>query len=65
MGKVCYDEAKYPHQEARDVFQLTMDAQTSAQLLGIAPESFQDFEEREQLEGIIKLPEGWRDSTTI
>ena len=42
------------------MFQLTMDIQTSAQVLGITPETFQAFAEREQLEGVIKLREGWR-----
>ena len=42
------------------MFQLTMDIQTSAQVLGITPEAFQAFAEREQLEGVLKLREGWR-----
>ncbi len=42
------------------MFQLTMDIQTSAQVLGITPETFQAFAEREQLEGVLKLREGWR-----
>lgn len=42
------------------MFQLTMDIQSSAQVLGIAPEVFQDFVEREHLDGVLKLPGGWR-----
>ncbi len=42
------------------MFQLTIDIQTSAQVLGITPETFQALVEREQLEGVLKLREGWR-----
>ncbi|HOT92945.1 MAG TPA: hypothetical protein PLJ78_13885 [Anaerolineae bacterium] len=42
------------------MFQLTIDIQTSAKVLGITPEAFQAFAEREQLEGVLKLREGWR-----
>ncbi len=40
--------------------QLTMNLETSAEMLGTKPETFLEFVEREQLEGVIKLNEGWR-----
>ena len=42
------------------MFQLTIDMQTSAQVLGITPQILQDFLEHEHLDGVLKLQEGWR-----
>ncbi|MBI1876660.1 MAG: hypothetical protein HYR94_00160 [Chloroflexi bacterium] len=40
--------------------QLTMDLESSAELLGTEPKAFLEFVEREQLEGVFKLNGGWR-----
>lgn len=42
------------------MLELTVDMQTSAQVLGVAPEVFQELVEREHLEGILKVRAGWR-----
>ena len=42
------------------MFQLTMDLNTSAQVLGIAPEAFLELVERERIQGVIKLKGDWR-----
>jgi len=40
--------------------QLTMDLESSAEMLGTEPEAFLEFVKREQIEGIIKLNGEWR-----
>ncbi len=40
--------------------QLTIDLESSAELLGTEPEAFLEFVAREQIEGIIKLNGKWR-----
>ncbi|MCB0192581.1 MAG: hypothetical protein KDJ65_11610 [Anaerolineae bacterium] len=40
--------------------QLTIDIQSSAELLGTSPESFLEFAAREKIEGLIKLNGDWR-----
>ena len=42
------------------MFPLTMDLKSSAEVLGTEPEVFREFVERERLEGVIKLDDGWR-----
>jgi hypothetical protein len=41
------------------MFQFTINIPISAQVLEIASETFQAFAERKQLEGALKLREGW------
>ncbi|MCB9101143.1 MAG: hypothetical protein H6632_16515 [Anaerolineales bacterium] len=40
--------------------QLTMDLESSAEILGTSPEDFLEFAAREKLEGLIKLNGDWR-----
>jgi hypothetical protein len=42
------------------MFELTLDLKASAQVLGIAPEAFLEFIEREHVQGVIKLKDDWR-----
>ncbi|MBU1662616.1 MAG: hypothetical protein KKD28_14220 [Chloroflexi bacterium] len=42
------------------MLQLTLDANFSAEILGMKSEEFLEFAEREHLAGIIKLDDGWR-----
>jgi hypothetical protein len=43
-----------------EMFPLTMDLKSSAEVLGTEPEAFLEFVERERLEGVIKLDNEWR-----
>lgn len=40
--------------------QLTMDLESSAEMMGIKPEVFLEFVKKEHLEGVIDLNGGWR-----
>lgn len=41
------------------MFRLTMDLNTSAQLLGTEPQTFLEYAEREQLDGLLRFNGQW------
>lgn len=41
------------------MFRLTMDVESSAQLLGIDPKGFLEFAEKEHLDGVLKFDDHW------
>ena len=42
------------------MLRLTIDLESSAELLGTRPETFLGFVEQQQLEGVLKFKDGWR-----